>query len=280
MNTDPNDLQPCLCFHRVVIHVLLSLILLWGLSICVLTQCVSLTHNALVISGPEWTWSIFLTQQDLEKSHCLREWFPKHWALLVAAGPTAGCLHPCGLGATDRICPPQPLCRLYVWQTFFKEAIPECTKAKKCASDPKLNREMMACSWMEVYAPSCAFPFHAGFQLVFLILEKEKNPLRCVHPISRYVIKEKKYWVFSQFRHSQKQLWNEKEKDSACISTMIFKWGLHLKMTLKMTSYQYDGRHYYQSRSIWTRQWCSFQNSWENLILSVSTYFSIKSEKE
>lgn len=176
MNTDPNDLQPCLCFHHVVIHVLLGLILLWGLSICVLTQCVSLTHNALVISGPEWTWGIFLTQQDLEKSHCLCEWFPKHWAPLAAAGPTAGCLHPSGLGATDRICPSQPLCCLYVWHTLFKKAIPECTKTKKCASDPKLNREMMVCLWR--FMPQVV---HSHFMLVFswfsLSWKKKKIPL-------------------------------------------------------------------------------------------------------
>lgn len=40
-----------------------------------------------------------------------------------------------------------------------------------------------------------------------------------------------------------------------------------------------DG-HSCQSQSIWTRQLCLFQNSWEKVIPSFSTYFSIKSEKD
>lgn len=41
---------------------------------------------------------------------------------------------------------------------------------------------------VEVYASNCAFPFHAGFQSS--VSWKKKNHLRCVHPISRCLMKE------------------------------------------------------------------------------------------
>lgn len=154
MSTDPNDLQVYLCSHLLVTQWL-SPAPLWGLSTCVLTQHIrtnvrpgsDLTQNALVCFSP---WFIFLAQQDLEKSHSLCKWSPKHWKLPPLPGPSTGCLHVCGMGVIDKIIPPQSWCCSCVpyacfffsccwfvvllgflsFFVFFKE-IPEWTKEKK-----------------------------------------------------------------------------------------------------------------------------------------------------
>lgn len=164
-STDPNDLQAHLCSHLPVIHSL-SPAPLWGLSTCVLTQNVrlNLTHDVLVFFDP---WFIFLAQQDLEKSYSLCEWFPKHWKLPPVSDPSTGCLHPCRMGATDKIIPPQPWCSLYVCMFgffflalfFFLKAIPECTKAKKkkkIVFGPHLTMETKLGLWR--FMPQVVWP--------------------------------------------------------------------------------------------------------------------------
>lgn len=82
---------------------------------------------------------------------------------------------PCGSGATDRISPPQPLRRLNVWHAFFKKAMLECTKAKKCVFDPNLNRETKVSLWR--FMPQVV---HSHFLLVFSLpcLGKRKKSLK------------------------------------------------------------------------------------------------------
>lgn len=120
---------------------------------------------------------IFLTQQGPEKSHFPGGWFPKHWALLVATGPSTRFLHRRGSGAIGRMSPPQPLCHLYVWLGlfffFFKKAIIECTKAKKKKKVYLIpvwsGRWRCACG---ILCPKLCVPISCWFS-VFSILEKQ-----------------------------------------------------------------------------------------------------------
>lgn len=169
-------------------------------------------------------WCIFLTQQDLEKSHSLCEWFPKHWAPQMVAGPSAGCLHSCRLGATDRINPPQPLCHLYVWYAFFKKAIPECPKAKKCVFDPNLDREMKACLWR--FMPQVV---HSHFMLVFSLpyLGKRKKSLEtCTsHKQVSYQREKKEYFHSLTIPRNSYEI--RGKRTVPVYPPWFFKWGCY-----------------------------------------------------
>lgn len=52
--------------------------------------------------------------------------------------------------------------------------------------------------------------------------KRKKNSIRYIHLISKYLSREREI-VFSHFCHSQKQLWNEREKHCAGLSAMIFQ---------------------------------------------------------
>lgn len=207
-------------------------------------------------------WRIFLTQQDLEKSHSLCEWFPKHWALLAAAGPSAGCLHPCGLGASTHagwvprteLAVLNPCVACTSGTPFLKKQYQNAPRQKNVY----VNRETKACLWR--FMPQVV---HSYFMLVFSLpyLGKRKKSLEMCTSHKQASKRQKNSECFHSLAIPRNSYETRGKRTVPAYTPWFFKWGLLLKMALKMRSPQCDGRHYCQSRSIWTRQWCLFQNS-------------------